>query len=851
MRSDNISEAGKLNRFLSNKKVIPFVLIVVDLCCFFAFNYLVNVCMNLVNMAQDPEGVRYYLGIGNIFPHLSRYSTGIFGFYAFFFVVLAVCDVILVYQIRTSLSDEELLKGKPTGSRWTTRKEIREQYTAIPYKDIVFPGKGGVLVSRQGKTLYIDSKITNMLAVGITRSGKGEAFVFPSIDIYSRPDKLENRASMIISDPKIELYRSSKETLESRGYKVMLLRLDDPLHSTGYNPLQLVINQYKRGYKERSKMAARSLAFAIFAADNSTQEPIWKNTATDLFTALIVAITSDCLEADRELNEKRRLLWEEKTKAYAALDEDMQNIARAKYEELKAETEAEAAASGGKKKPEDLISDERISYIPDTELFYEVTVNEQKINCYSCLNFFRELCDRKALESCSDEKEREKLAETALDEYFNQRPPLDYAKSLYQEIKTAGDKTKGSVYINMQSGLAIFALDDIARMTAENNIDIEEFGYGEKPVALFIGLPSEDSSNHFLVSTLISQVYKYLIQIARDKTGKVDGAIDRQLKFILDEFGNFPPIDNFDKMVTESLGRGIGFDIYVQSLNQIKDKYKDAADTVIGNFSYKTYIMGNDNETINDFSESLGKREIVDNQRTGSKNGIDKQWTQSTKEVPLLSPHELLILREGECVITRKTKRTDNLGNSIEPHPIINEYADDDLFCKLAVFGKLFKERILGGKKRPHPNKTLQRDTTIAEEWKMRKDDYLRWHGTAMLYRYQYLTDTFPNPGDISLQEVNKESREHIDYTKMVYEPEEVLKNLSNRDKAEQRNYVILEDRQNCLTVLEHIKDAEQNSRTDLGITKKDTLSRITAAVCQSSFSFAEKKKILTELSGR
>ena len=59
------------------------------------------------------------------------------------------------------------------------------------------------------------------------------------------------------------------------------------------------------------------------------QEPIWKNTATDLFTALIIANISDCLKMDEELNKKRRAALKYKQENFEELedDEEAKNIA--------------------------------------------------------------------------------------------------------------------------------------------------------------------------------------------------------------------------------------------------------------------------------------------------------------------------------------------------------------------------------------------------------------------------------------------------------------------------------------------------------------------------------------------
>lgn len=63
------------------------------------------------------------------------------------------------------------------------KKEIQKQYTKIPDRDKPFPGYGGTIISRMGNDLYIDQSLTNNLIIGITRSGKGEMFVLPTIDV--------------------------------------------------------------------------------------------------------------------------------------------------------------------------------------------------------------------------------------------------------------------------------------------------------------------------------------------------------------------------------------------------------------------------------------------------------------------------------------------------------------------------------------------------------------------------------------------------------------------------------------------------------------------------------------------
>lgn len=129
---------------------------------------------------------------------------------------------------------------------------------------------------------------------------------------------MDEKASLILFDPKLELYKSWKKRLEERGYLVRLINIDNPVKSAGYNPLSVVIKHYKAGNYEKAQQQAKTYAFGIFNADIN-QEAIWKNTSTDLFTALIIARVSDCIELDEVLNYNRRITLKEKKKQWEKL----------------------------------------------------------------------------------------------------------------------------------------------------------------------------------------------------------------------------------------------------------------------------------------------------------------------------------------------------------------------------------------------------------------------------------------------------------------------------------------------------------------------------------------------------
>lgn len=809
--TDNVNKTMVLNRFLGNPLMVIMYILIINIIMTFLFSYILNFITNVPLMIKDSVNIDKYISISQAIPKLSviRERKTI---YIFFFIVLLILDIRKAYLLRISYSEKDINKGNQGTRRWTTLKEIDKQYKEIELMpstfeyidasdarehqydeikkeggsyvdDIIcdedgvlikekiktpnwYKGKGGIPVTRWKDKLYIDSQLTNNLFIGTTRSGKGEMFVFLLIDILSRAYKKADRPSMIIFDPKLELYKSSKNTLEKRGYITRLLNLDNPKKSAGYNPLAIITEYYAEGKLDEAQQLAKSFSFSIFNSSNDMQEKIWKNTATDLFTALILSVCSDCISMDEELNSKRREKLRQMKEHFDYFDD--KDEARERFYQIK----------NNLSENKDLISNSKelgLNYAPPEYEFKSIYPNRKNINCFSVINFFRELCDVNSGSIGEDPKAGEKKAETALDDYFNARPMLDYARGLYASIKTAGDRTKGSIYVNMQSALTIFSMDSIIRMTAENNIDFKEIGFGDKPIAVFIGLPTEDKSNHFLAINFVTQVFQYLFKLAKAQKG----TLSRNVRFIFDEFGNMPVLDNFGGMVTNCLGVGFSFDVFIQSYDQLRTNYGMEMNTIKDNFANQIYILASSKETPAEFSEQLGNKTVIEVQRTGTRFAKNKTFMESNREKPLLFPAELQDFREGECAIIRASKRKDRAGAAIRSYPILCEYMKRPYFWwYIVAFVRLFKNRAAKG---AMLDKDTEEPLTFIEEYRNNMSSIKRKLGTALLYRWEYATDDFPNPTSIKLEDICTESRASINYASMVYDTNKVIRKLGIR----------------------------------------------------------------------
>lgn len=529
---------------------------------------------------------------------------GIFNFFNIFrflpiYIIFWIIYIGVYYRILLNIKSSfgELEDGQKGSSRFATRKEIDTQYRAIPIADEFYNGSGGVPIARGFKTciglngeeiekevMYIDDSAVNNLLIGTTRSGKGETYIVPMIDIYSRAEK---KSSMIINDPKGELYAMSKETLEQRNYDVYVLNLIDPDYSMSYNPLALIVEAYKNGNLGEAQQLCNTLTYAIYHNDKSS-EPMWEESSMALVNALILDLCDKCIKNNEE----------------------------------------------------------------------------EKITLYTVASMLTELCVSYTVGTTEKYK---------IDDYFNELPSTSIAKLQYATVNFAQGKTKGSIFVTTMSKLQKFTFDKVARMTSKNSLDFKDIGFkkqnNDKPKAIFMVTPDYDESLHFIPSMYVQQVYYSLSYNATLNGGKCD----REVIFILDEFGNMPTINGLGSMITVCLGRNIRFNLVIQAYSQLKEKYGDISETIESNCGNQIYILTNSDETSEKFSKLVGEETITTTSRSGDLISIHKSKTESLDKRRLITSDELRRIKEGETLVVRAIKRQDKYRNKTISYPIFNK----------------------------------------------------------------------------------------------------------------------------------------------------------------------------------
>ena len=130
-------------------------------------------------------------------------------------------------------------------------------------------------------------------------------------------------------------------------------------------------------------------------------------------------------------------------------------------------------------------------------------------------------------------KEEEK---SELDLIFDQRKESDpkaLSVQYYEEFKQAAGKTMQSILISTTTKLQHFKLEDVRNLTYTDNIHLETMG--DEKTALFIIIPSTDTTYNFLAAMMYTQLFDTLYDRA---ITYYHGRLPIHVRFLLDEFAN-------------------------------------------------------------------------------------------------------------------------------------------------------------------------------------------------------------------------------------------------------------------------------------------------------------------------
>ena len=134
--------------------------------------------------------------------------------------------------------------------------------------------------------IYFVGDDVHTLCIGATRSGKSRTIVVQSICTLGLAGE-----SLVVSDPKGELFQFTNEFLTKLGYDVRVLDFKNPEKSHRYNLLQPVIDAVNREDNDKAEMYAWDMTNTLVG--KSYGEKIWTNGEMSVIAAAILCVVCD------------------------------------------------------------------------------------------------------------------------------------------------------------------------------------------------------------------------------------------------------------------------------------------------------------------------------------------------------------------------------------------------------------------------------------------------------------------------------------------------------------------------------------------------------------------------------
>ncbi len=185
-------------------------------------------------------------------------------------------------------------------ARWATAKEIKTDagVKKVNPKAETLDAAGIPLINN-GKEIYVDNGEYHNLVIGSTGSGKTQTVVKPMVNLLAKKGE-----SMIITDPKGEIYKYAASTLKERGYKIIVLNFREPNLGNAWNPLTLPYRYFKKGNVDKSTELLDDVALNILydQTKKSNDSDFWEKSAADYFSGLALGLFYDAEEKEVNLN---------------------------------------------------------------------------------------------------------------------------------------------------------------------------------------------------------------------------------------------------------------------------------------------------------------------------------------------------------------------------------------------------------------------------------------------------------------------------------------------------------------------------------------------------------------------
>lgn len=522
------------------------------------------------------------------------------------FIFLIIC--FYIFKFITENKEKKKYKiGKEYGSaKWADKKELDPLKAKNEDNKVLLTETESIMINERPSEPKFDRN-KNILVIGGSGSGKTRFFI--------KPNLMQMHSSYCITDPKGTIALELGTMLKENGYDVKIFNTINLLKSFHYNPFKYIKSQFD------ILSLTEVLIQNTKGEGEKAGEDFWVKAEKLLYQALISIIFYHPYLKEKNIPSLLDMINSFK------VDEDDPDR---------------------KDSIDFFFEDYEKNYLKENFLDEENNVRLKKLYSEKCKKIFGDI---------SEEEINNKFEEFKNERLKNRLFKSDYPIKQFKKYKLAAGKTAKSILISCAARLAPFEIDELRMIMQDDNLELDKIG-GYKDIegnivklktALFLIISDTDTTLNFIIAILFSQLFNLLCKKADDE---FNGKLPIHVRCLLDEFANIGLIPRFEKLIATIRSREISASVVLQAKSQLKAIYKDNTDTIIGNCDSTLFLGGQEESTLKNISEMLGK-ETIDIMTTSSSFSQNKSSSVNYNRLgkELMSVNEIFTMDGGKCIL--------------------------------------------------------------------------------------------------------------------------------------------------------------------------------------------------------
>lgn len=511
----------------------------------------------------------------------------------------------------------------PEEAKTTSEMQNKFQQIAKPFYNAAGNRGEKEVVQNQAETISLPGARganNNICILGSPGTGKSFSYVRNAIF-----QAIKRGESVVVTDPKGELYESSAEILKYYGYKVKVFNLLTPTRSDAWNCTSEIFDPITGDIDE-----TRVADFAEILMKNTTDGPMdefWGPGEQNLLKAAIFyraylheqsLIAQYAMTADSNLYRNADLTTEDEVY--------IRNVIEGKDSTMKEREQAfkllATKVFGDSEAAEEYAKQTRANAEPCTisDIYFELIRNDIP----------------------------------SFERKFSVIPVSHPASIAWGIFKNSSVNTQPGFVTGLAQKMQLFQMRDVRRITTNEDIMLADIS-AEK-TALFV-IISDKSTTMRPISSLL---FNFLFKDVSDAADKFGAENRLPVNVICDEFANLGQMPQFEVVISTVRSRLINISIILQSVTQLNKVYgEENANTIIACCDTILFLGCNDTETANFISDLSGiatirNKSIKDSQSTfGYRAGVMQGYSISDGDGKrnLLNPDEVRRLPTEEVLI--------------------------------------------------------------------------------------------------------------------------------------------------------------------------------------------------------